>query len=362
MFISKNHYALELARRGNKVFYLPGPDQRNKLKPGEVKISPLGHDNLFNVEHRLPFPYVLKFRARFLYDLLLKKHIANILKHTGPMDIVWSFDLSNTIPLSAFPGSCIKLYMPVDELEERMAVKAAKGADVIFSVTNEILDKFRSLNIPLVFLNHGVSEMFLAEQPVNNINDVISIGLSGNFLRPDIDRATLLKIIANHSDIQFHFWGSVGKTNSNLVGGLDDGAMHFVQELEQKRNVVLHGAVKPAQLAEELQKMDGFLICYDINRDQSKGTNYHKIMEYLATGKVVISNNVTTYNTLPGLIEMTPSRDNNNELPALFHKVVANINYYNAQERRQQRIAFAGQQTYPNLVNRIEAALTAASK
>jgi len=362
MFISKNHYALELARRGNKVFYLPGPDQRNKLKPGEVKISSLGHDNLFNVEHRLPFPYVLKFRARFVYDLLLKSHITNILKHTGPMDIVWSFDLSNTIPLTAFPGSCVKLYMPVDELEEKMAVKAAKGADVIFSVTNEILDKFRSLNVPLVFLNHGVSEMFLAEQPVNSINEVISIGLSGNFLRPDIDRATLLNIIANHKDVQFHFWGSVGKTNSNLVGGADTSAMQFISDLEQNKNVVLHGAVPPKQLAEEIKNMDGFLICYDVNRDQSKGTNYHKIMEYLGTGKVVVSNNVTTYKELPGLIEMIQSRNDNDELLVLFNKVITNITTYNAPERQKQRIAYARQQTYPILVNKIEAALTAASK
>lgn len=358
MFISKNHYALELSRRGNKVFYLPGPDQRNKLQPGEVKVSALGHDNLFNVEHRLPFPYVLKFKARFLYDVLLKKHIANILRETGPIDIIWSFDLSNTIPLSSFKNSYVKIYMPVDELGEKTAVKAARSADIIFSVTNEILNKFRSLNIPLFFLNHGVSEMFLAEQPVNGSNEVTSIGLSGNFLRPDIDRATLLKIIASNKDVEFHFWGSIGKTDSNLVGGADTSATQFISDLEQNENVVLHGAVPPKQLAEEIKNMDGFLICYDVNKDQSKGTNYHKIMEYLGTGKVVVSNNVTTYKELPGLIEMIQGRNDNDELPGLFNKVITNIATYNAPERQMQRIAYARQQTYPILVNKIEAALT----
>jgi len=357
MFISKNHYALELARRGNKVFYLPGPDQRNKLKPGEVKVYSLGYDNLYNVEHRLPFPYVLKFKARFLYDLLLKNHIAKVLKKTGQIDIIWSFDLSNTIPLSSFPDSCIKLFMPVDELEEKMAVKAAKSADAIFSVTNEILDKFRSLQVPRVFLNHGVADMFINDNVTTGKDGIVRVGLSGNFLRPDIDRQTLLEIISNNKNAEFHFWGSAGKSKSNLVGGLDEGALPFVQMLEQQKNVVLHGAVPPTQLAVKLKNMDAFLICYDVNKDQSKGTNYHKILEYLGAGKVVVSNNVSTYKQYPGIVEMVESRDNNKELPALFQHVLQHLDEYNAESKQKERISFTRQFTYQKQVDKIEAAL-----
>ena len=41
--------------------------------------------------------------------------------------------------------------------------------------------------------------------------------------------------------------------------------------------------------------MDAFLICYDVEKDQSKGTNYHKVMEYLAYGRPIVSNYVSRY-------------------------------------------------------------------
>jgi hypothetical protein len=69
--------------------------------------------------------------------------------------------------------------------------------------------------------------------------------------------------------------------------------------------------------------MDAFLICYDIEKDQSGGTNYHKIMEYMCTGKVIIGNNITTYKNKPELVQMVNERDNNRELPALFDHVIS---------------------------------------
>jgi hypothetical protein len=41
--------------------------------------------------------------------------------------------------------------------------------------------------------------------------------------------------------------------------------------------------------------MDAFLICYDVEKDQSKGTNYHKVMEYLAYGRPIVSNTISMY-------------------------------------------------------------------
>ena len=38
-----------------------------------------------------------------------------------------------------------------------------------------------------------------------------------------------------------------------------------------------------------------FLICYDVKKDQSKGTNYHKVSEYLVYGRPIVSNYVSAY-------------------------------------------------------------------
>jgi hypothetical protein len=60
-------------------------------------------------------------------------------------------------------------------------------------------------------------------------------------------------------------------------------------------NVILHGMVSPELLSKELRRMDAFLICYDVTKDQSKGTNYHKVMEYLAYGRPIVSNYISRY-------------------------------------------------------------------
>jgi hypothetical protein len=103
--------------------------------------------------------------------------------------------------------------------------------------------------------------------------------------------------------------------------------------------------------------MDGFLICYDIKKDQSGGTNYHKILEYISTGKVIISNNVTTYASRPELVQMVDSREHNRELPALFKNIVNRLDHFNSPEFIQKRISFAKDNSYCRQIERIEGIL-----
>ena len=120
------------------------------------------------------------------------------------------------------------------------------------------------------------------------------------------------------------------------------------------KNVLLHGSVTADVLSSELHRMDAFLICYDIKKDQSGGTNYHKVMEYLSTGKVIISNNITTYKLYPELVQMVEERDNNRSLPALFKKVITELDQFNAPPLQERRIAFAADNTYSRQIERIE--------
>lgn len=355
MFISKHHYAVTLGKMGNKVYYLNGPDQRQKMKPGQITVTASGYENVFLVEHRLTFPYFLKFKARWVYDYLLRSHIHKLVQQlNGHIDLVWSFDLSNTIPLQLFPKSARKIYMPVDELQKGIAIKAAEGADVIASVTQEILDKFNAVSVPKVFLNHGVADYFINISVSDVVNKPVQIGLSGNFLRADIDTDILLQIIKSNTDVVFNFWGLVDYKGSNLLAEGDTDQLGFITELRMQPNVKLHGQVAPIKLAEAFKKVDCFLICYDVMKDQSKGTNYHKILEYLATGKVVVSNNVSTYSKYPGMLEMVSNRESNKELPILFKNIIANLKEYNSLQKQQQRIHFAQQFLYRNQIAKIE--------
>jgi hypothetical protein len=358
MFISKHHYALELSKLGNKVYFINSPDQKNKLRPGQIVIKETNHSGLFTVSHRFFFPYFIRFKSKFIFDKLITIHINNIIKKIGkPIDIVWSFDIANAIPLKNFPASYKKIFMPVDEPTNPMAIKAAESANIILSVTNEIIAKYKDYAVPKYFINHGVADSFINKDINVDNNDPIRVGLSGNFLRPEIDREILMQIIRSNTKIIFECWGSISYKNSNLSPEEDKATIEFIQELTSFPNVIAHGALDPSILSERLKAVDLFLICYDIKKDQSNGTNYHKILEYLGTGKVVIANNVTTYHSFPGLLEMSNSRDNNNELPGIFNKVIHNIKVYNAIEQQQKRIDFAKQYTYRRQIAKIESLL-----
>lgn len=354
MFISKHHYAVELARMGNEVYFLNSPDKSGGLRRGDVVIESTEHVNLKVLRHSLSYPYIIKHKARSIHNILQKKHVKRIIDAIGkPVDIVWSFDFTDTIPMKAFPKSVYKIFMPVDEPKLSAGMKSLTVSDVILSVTAEILDRYK-FDIPKFFVNHGVSSRFLAEEVVAKNGEPIQVGLSGNFLRKDIDWPTLITIIEQHKNVVFNFWGSVDVKKANLADVNIKANSEYLEKIKTLENVKVHGMVSPDVLAESLKKVDCFLICYDVQKDYSSGTNYHKVLEYMATGKVIVSNNITTYNNKPELILMTSDRNSNKELPGIFADVINNLPKHNSKEKQQVRVSYAREHTYFNNIKRIE--------
>jgi hypothetical protein len=271
------------------------------------------------------------------------------------IDVVWSFDLGNYFPFAFFSKVPLKIFHPVDEPLNNEAILSAKGADVIFSVTKEILSKYEMYNLPSYFINHGVEASFIKSSNLFNQQDKLQlrVGFSGNLRRKDIDREILLNIINNNPTVQFDCWGDFENRN-NLSDIENKSTDDFIEKLSSKKNVYLYGLLNPSQLAEAYQQVDAFLICYDVIKDQSKGTNYHKILEFVSTGKIIISNNVTTYQKFPSLVQMVDERTNNQKLPILFKQVINNLNQYNSIELQQKRVSFASENTYENQIYRID--------
>ena len=355
MFLTKHHYSVELAKNNN-VFFL-SPPYSNKYINAAIRIRKSADvEKLWIIDHSLGFPFWLKFKLPGLFHLCMKSHIKKLLRSINvKLDIVWSFDLGNLYPLKFFPLNTLKIFHPVDEPGDKMALKAADSADVIFSVTNEILSKYHFSNAPKHVMNHGVIvDFFVCAQKED---DSVNVGLSGNFLRADIDRPVLLKIISENPSVKFHLWGSYRIEQSNIAGNEDRNTKLFIESLMNKRNVIFYGPVSPTVLAEAFSRVDAFLICYDINLDQSKGTNYHKIMEYLSTGKVIIANNVSAYKKYRNLICMVDERTDNNKLPDLFKSVMNNLAENNRKELREERIDFAKENTYARQIEKIEVLL-----
>lgn len=363
MFLAKHHYAIELAKRGNRVFFLNPPDQNQMSFPSTVHVKPSGvHPNLHLIEHKLFFPNWLRFKAEGLFYALMQFHVNKIKQQLPELDIIWSFDLGHYYPFGFWGKKAMKIYHPIDEPLNHFALEAAHDADVMFAVTREILEKYPNIHVPKHFIQHGVEGEFLEHaNPEKAVGSPIHCGLSGNFTRSDLDRATLLRIVQENPEVMFECWGSYRSKDSNVGGGDSAELQQFIATLQSQSNIIMHGPVSPHVLAQELHRMDMHLICYDIQKDQSKGTNYHKIMEYLSTGRVVVSNNVTTYASRPDLVCMPAERAHNDDLPRIFKQVIEQVSNYNSPEKQRTRIDFARDNIYPRQLDRIEQCLSARS-
>jgi len=351
MQISKHHYALEFARLGNEVLFM-NPPELSRTVNGLREV-----EGIQILSHSRPYYYDLKFHFPWLYYQLMSRRIKDILSKTGFVpDVVFSFDLGGDYSLSFFENT-LKIFFPVDEPRSKLALRSGIQSDLIFSVTNEILAAYNHLPAKKIFLNHGLSSDF-AHQIASNVqlsNSEIKVGYSGNLLRSDIDKTTIETIIRENRSITFEFWGNMNSKENELGFGEEiDSGVDFIQFLSYSPNVILHGPVSSSVLAEGLRRMDLFLICYDISKDQSSGTNYHKIMEYLSTGKIIVSNNVSTYMG-SSLFRMCESRQNNNELPIIFKECVDDIEKWNAPELQAQRKQFADEHLYSRQVEKIDA-------
>ncbi len=361
MFLSKHHYAIELARRGNRVYFLNPPEQGREVKGARISIKPSGiSENLLLISHSLYFPYDLRFHLPRLFHFLMRFHLKRILSAIGSKpDLVWSFDIGNLYPLQLFGDRTVKIFHPVDEPLNQQAIDAARGADIIFSVTREILAKYDAFPVPKHFINHGVTPDFIHE-PVASVNDpdTLRVGISGNLTRSDIDHEVMIRIIQDNPEVIFECWGAVHSKDSNIGSSEDPMVISFAKTLQEAANVILHGVVNSSVLAKEYKRMDAFLICYDVGKDQSKGTNYHKVMEFLGSGKVIVSNNITTYDDADPLLVMSTDRKANSDLPGLFKRVVSRISFYNDVSKQERRIRFAKSNTYDRQVDLIQTKLT----
>lgn len=361
--ISKHHYAEEMARRGNRVTF--AAPVASGMPIGGFELLPVPDvPGLEVLNYRLPFPSIIKFKVPSLFHLLMRWQAVRILRKLGKrrVDLVWDFVSSQLFAdLRAFSADAY-VFHPVDMVQSG----ETRGADVVISLTDAILRKFEGCGVPTYFVNHGLGGAFAAYAtealskpaalaPSNE--HPLSVGYAGNLLLPYIDHARFRDVIDEHPDIEFHFWGPHTSADNNLGAGSAAGSA-FVEYLRQETNVTLHGAVPQAQLVHALAGMSALIICYDATPDPNGAANSHKILEYLSTGRPVISTHISSYEAYPGLLEMLPCQDNSG-FPAHFAASLQKLCSLDSAVLRRQRIEFALKHTYPRQLDRVEEILRA---
>lgn len=333
--VSKHHYAVELSKMGNNVYFLE-PPSTNK----NVTIESTGVPDLKVVKYSLSFNRKLRFHAGFLFDLLIKKDLQKVLNRIGSIDIVWCFEPNLYKDLNWF-GAKLKIYHPVDQLEYQKQIKIGETADIIFTVAHNIFDKFNEIERPKFIVNHGLGKYFVdAKFSYWEHKESLEFAYVGNVCLETIDHKSLTEIISKYKNVKFSFFGNISCQTE------------FISFLKQSENVKLRGIVSPQELATELNQFDGFLICYRPDIELNNGSNTHKLLEYLSTGRVVISNSISFYKDQVKLFAMAKKMDNSDYVE-LFEDVVSNILTYNSAESHEKRRNYSLDNTYTRQIDRI---------
>jgi len=350
IYVSKHHYALALAKQNN-VWFISAPEK----KAGAIKIQTC-EGSLHIIHYNFWLPERIKFKMPYLYKKVLSQHIAKIIARVaGQVDVCIDFGCYQFFDNLDFIDASHKIFFPVDDRQDMKIIM--RGADHLFSVSANVLEKFRSHGVDGTFINHGLSESFAAvakESLIRPRNSASSrrlrVAYSGNLFIPFLDIAVLEKIISAHPLVEFHLFGSI-EVNKSI-----DSHVHWWEFLNAASNVRLRGFVNPEQLSNAYDEMDAFLLCYKPDYRNYHAENSHKVLEYMSTGKVLVSTYLSIY-WGNELIKMSP-KDMNHQLPDIFSEVLMNIEAWNSPELEKKRIEFALQHTYKEQLARITEVIT----
>ncbi|MEI2709146.1 MAG: hypothetical protein V9E96_09060 [Chitinophagaceae bacterium] len=100
-----------------------------------------------------------------------------------------------------------------------------------------------------------------------------------------------------------------------------------------------------------MAKIDVFIYVNSSVKDVNGGANSHKILEYLSTGKVIVSTYLSYYFNQT-LFPMT-GKGEEDDYTALFSTVINNLEQYNNREEQIKRITYALENTYEKNIQKI---------
>jgi len=340
-YVSKHHYASELSNK-NSVFFLNPPSNSFSVKQINNNLNVIDYKEFIRGTNRIPA------FIRHKLNILTIRELQSVCKIKS-FDVIWSFDPFRFQNLFLF-DSPIRIYHPVDVHQTKREREIAESASVIFTTSDIIKKRLRVFNSRIFNIGHGLSKEFISKSNIDvSRNGPIKVCMMGNLQRK-IDYPLLFFLIEQNPDIEFHFIGPYSSSNLSKK-------MEFSNEIYRLKsfdNCFLHGSIHQPKLPVLLNKMDVFLILYRDDENQATKANPHKLLEYLSTGKVVLSNYIEEYGNKEELLVMTKDRK---EIPELFTKIISNQQDYNNTENADIRSKYAFSNSYESKISMIESLL-----
>lgn len=343
--ISKHHYARALAKRGNKVLFVAAP----RIEMGRFYSTYKPIENLPSLQvadYCIPLPYKLSFHFPKLYQLFNLWQLKKIIKtYFGPLDVCIDFGHYRFFSDLKRIEATHKIFFPVDDFSN--LTPNARAASVCFSVSQNIVDKFNAGGIDCFFMQHGLSDVFVKHiQKRSKLESEsqknIRVGYAGNLMIRFLNRSLFRNIVEQFPDIEFHCFGNY-KAESPLEADLS-----WQNWLTKQPNILLYGILDTETLADKMQPMNAFWLCYQPDGKNYHAENSHKILEYLSTGKVIISTPISIYENT-GLLAMSTYE----HFSSHFSSIINRLDYFNDLEKQKIRIEYALENTYDKQIDKI---------
>lgn len=338
IMVSKHHYAVHLAKQGNRVFFLGPPSH-------QLSVDSTGFENVSSVSYR-GFARGLRFYPRFLQTLLMRRKFEMLQRMCKVnFDVIWSFDNSVFYNFSFLPKSVVKISHVVDLTQNFQLSSAARTADLCLGSSAAIVSSLKQHNPFSYFVQHGYADVIYEKAialPGQEFS--VKVGYAGNLQLKYIDWKLVRAVIDQAPQVAFYFAGPYVMNNETL------------DWMSVQGNVFLLGEIPGAGLKAFCQQMDILLICYLADEFSAQVANPHKMMQYLGSGTMIVATYTAEYQALEDR-ELLLMATHNNEFRNKFLIALNRVKFWNDPEKRRLRIQFAMDNTYVRQLERIEALL-----
>lgn len=347
--VSKHHYAEALAQQNNRIFFLNPIKKKRSLTISERRDGAFSQIQVISFHTLLP--YWFRFHLPALFQWSVRWQLQRLKKRIGKIDIVWDFD-SNHLFGSYKPWKA-KLHI-FHATDKGKKLPAKKHPDVVLAPSEQLKCWHESPQSSTYLTPHGLCREFveLAREELLNpdpspLKKPKHIGYFGNLAHHALDRKIFIQIISQNPQVHFHL---IGPFQTGIESPTEK-LQTFINFLKNQPNVSLYGAKSKSWICQKSRQIDLFFACYSVGK-QYDGDNAHKILEYLATGKPLISNYLSHYRQKK--LFLMPPDHHNERLTTLFQQALYQPNTFLTVKAKNRRLQFALKHAYPNHINTIE--------
>ena len=324
LFVSKHHYAIELCRKGNQVFFLNPPN-------GEFSVRKTKYENLSVIDYK-GFVKGLYYYPKWIR----KREVSKVFRKLERLsqckfDILWSFDNSVFFDLDTLSKEVLKISHIVDLNQDFQTARAATSANICFGVIPSIVDRLKQYNNYSFLIPHGVElhlkEISRVHLPGEKKKKALYFG---NLAMPHLNWLLLKKALETFTEVDFILLGS----------------HHDKVPLDGYSNLHLLQPVEASHLSDYMAAVDTLFLFYSAEYLTSYASP-HKLLEYFSSGKPVVSNAFPEYDKYGDLIYQA---NNDKEWLTNFSMAITETD----PQKSKQRIDIALANTYEHRIGEIE--------